>query len=400
MRCVVLTFFHGLGHLTRSCRVAAELADRGHEVVVGCAPAAMEIVRSAGLAGAPLRELPPLSAAAMAALTAAPPGHRPPRSRLAAPEYLRDCLADEQALIERHRPDVVLVDFRMTGAVSATLAGVPSAWLVNTNFFVHPFPDVWPDVRRSLIELGTPTEAVEHALGDAVLVPDLALFEPIRSLPETALTYLTGLAREIRHVGPVPGTPTNRVPDRATARASWRAGDRPLLYVTMGGTAQGLPSLRTIVRQLERLDVDAVVVSGPHIDPGDVGPVPDNVRLIGFTDDAASLIRAADLVVCHGGHTTLTEAVCLGTPALCVPQQPEQRQNAQRLEQLGVGRVVLPDDLAGHFRPVVGELLGDVHQRARAADVAALLSRHDGAAAAADHLELIASLHGLGRPWG
>jgi UDP:flavonoid glycosyltransferase YjiC (YdhE family) len=293
---------------------------------------------------------------------------------------------------------VVLVDFRVTGSVSAALCEVPSAWLVNLNFFVHPFQDIWPDVRESLLSLGTPAAAVGRALGDAVLVPDLAMFEPISTLPASTLTGLAGLVREIRHVGPVLGTAVELVPDRVTARAQLASGDRPLVYVTMGGTAQGLPSLRTIVSRLGELDADAVVVSGPHIDEDELGPLPDNVMPLRFTSLAASYIRAADLVVCHGGHTTLMEAICLGTPALCVPQQPEQERNAQRLELLGVGQVVSPAALADDFVPTATKLLGCESTRARSAAAAMALSRHDGAAAAADHLELIAELRGVGEP--
>ena len=39
----ILTFFDGVGHVVRSCKVGAELAARGHNVVVGCAERAKQM---------------------------------------------------------------------------------------------------------------------------------------------------------------------------------------------------------------------------------------------------------------------------------------------------------------------------------------------------------------------
>lgn len=47
----------------------------------------------------------------------------------------------------------------------------------------------------------------------------------------------------------------------------------------------------------------------------------------------------AELVICHGGHTTIMESLSFGKPVLCIVDRnySERRNNAQTLERLGVG---------------------------------------------------------------
>jgi len=55
--------------------------------------------------------------------------------------------------------------------------------------------------------------------------------------------------------------------------------------------------------------------------------------------DIKSYYRDAELVICHGGHTTMMEALSFGKPVLCIvdPSYSERRNNAMTAQALGVG---------------------------------------------------------------
>lgn len=376
---LLLAFFDGLGHVVRTCRVGEALARRGHKVVVGCGEGARAIVGKAGLPFVPVREVSPMP----------PEGLPPGRSRLAQPAYIRDCLEDELKLIDDLRPDAVLVDFRVTGSLSAQMRGVPSAWVANTTFLDFPLSHVWPQVTEGLESLGV-VHAGYRPFGAAVLIPSVAWLEPFRELPAQVRDWVTASVDEVRFVGLLPSVHLGTVPGRATARKLVGATNRPLVYVTLGGLAQGLSTLSVLCPKLGGVDADVVVALGPHLRPEQLPALPGNVRVVGFTGLSATLVRAADVVVHHGGHTTTVETLSLGTPSLCIYQQPEQQANARQLARLGAGKAIALADVEDCLVGELSYLVEDKSVKRRCKQLASLLRGYDGAGEAASYLETLA----------
>jgi len=400
VRVVILPFYHGLGHVVRCTRIATELVDRGAEVVVGAAADALRWPAARGIPTAPLTELPPLPPVPDAptpdgARAPRPDAARPPL-RLADEEYLRVALAEERALVRDVGADLVLADFRVTGPVSARLEGVRSATVVNTGFFSHPFPDVVREVRPALRRLGVPGDVADRLLGDVVYVPDRSVFEPLAAVHDPlAVAALRGVD-EIRHVGPVLAADPAGVPGRAAARAALGLDpDARLLLVSLGGTAQGFATLRAVAGLLDDVPARTVLVTGPNIDPALLAGHRADL-LLRTTDEPMLWASAADLVVTHGGHTSVMEALSLGRPLLALPGHDEQRWNAGRAVALGAGEVLDPADVPTRFVPTVRRLLADDALRARAAAVGAVLGAHDGARDLAEHALATARLAALG----
>lgn len=67
--------------------------------------------------------------------------------------------------------------------------------------------------------------------------------------------------------------------------------------------------------------------------------------------DMARVCRAADLVICRAGASTISELTALGVPALMVPSpyvtNNHQEKNARVLEKAGGAAVVLEKDATG-----------------------------------------------------
>ena len=95
------------------------------------------------------------------------------------------------------------------------------------------------------------------------------------------------------------------------------------------------------------------------------------LQLREYIYDMACVMRAADLVICRAGASTISELTALGVPALIVPSpyvtNNHQEKNARVLERAGGAVVLLEQDSSGQelFRAACGSL----HDAARQAEM-------------------------------
>ena len=100
--------------------------------------------------------------------------------------------------------------------------------------------------------------------------------------------------------------------------------------------------------------------------------------------DMAPVMRAADLVICRAGASTISELTALGVPALIVPSpyvtNNHQEKNARALEEAGGAAVLLEKDSTGQalFQSACG-ILHDEERRAGMERAMAALGIRDAA---------------------
>src|SRR5262249_19868750 len=75
------------------------------------------------------------------------------------------------------------------------------------------------------------------------------------------------------------------------------------------------------------------------IDPGELGPQPDNVRVEEHVPQW-ELLPTCDLVVSHGGSGSLLGALAHGLPMVLIPLGADQIPNAARAAEPGLARVL------------------------------------------------------------
>ena len=94
-----------------------------------------------------------------------------------------------------------------------------------------------------------------------------------------------------------------------------------------------------------------------------------SLQLREYIYDMAPVMRAADLVICRAGASTISELTALGVPALIVPSpyvtNNHQEKNARVLEAAGGAAVLLERDCSGQalFQAACG-ILHDAERRA------------------------------------
>jgi UDP-N-acetylglucosamine--N-acetylmuramyl-(pentapeptide) pyrophosphoryl-undecaprenol N-acetylglucosamine transferase len=105
-------------------------------------------------------------------------------------------------------------------------------------------------------------------------------------------------------------------------------------------------------------------------------------------------VKAADLVVCRAGATTIAELTAAGKPAVLIPlptaADDHQRKNAEVLARAGAAELIEQKDLTGTLMADrIAALVGDEARRAAMADAARTFARPDAAKVIVDRaLEL------------
>jgi UDP-N-acetylglucosamine--N-acetylmuramyl-(pentapeptide) pyrophosphoryl-undecaprenol N-acetylglucosamine transferase len=112
-------------------------------------------------------------------------------------------------------------------------------------------------------------------------------------------------------------------------------------------------------------------------------------RVEAFLDPVVDAMRAADLIVCRAGATTLAELAALGRPAVLVPlptaADDHQRRNAQVLEAAGAAAVVEERGMTGErLATVVEGLLENAGRLAVMSEAMRAFARPDAAARIVD----------------
>jgi MGT family glycosyltransferase len=177
--------------------------------------------------------------------------------------------------------------------------------------------------------------------------------------------------------------------------AAWEAerGDGKLLYLSLGSLGSG------DVELMQRL-IDTLAQS-PHRVIVSKGPQHDRIRLADNMTGAeflpqTSLLPQVDLVITHGGNNTVTEALYFGKPMVVLPLFWDQYDNAQRIDEMGLGARL---DTYGHepaeLLGAVDRLLADSALAERLRVLSGELQAAPGTVRAADLIEGVAAQAGM-----
>jgi UDP:flavonoid glycosyltransferase YjiC (YdhE family) len=144
-------------------------------------------------------------------------------------------------------------------------------------------------------------------------------------------------------------------------------GSRPVVYATLGTVFNKLiHHLGSVAAGLRDEPVDLVITVGRDMDPAQLGPQPPHIHVEKYIPQSLLLPRC-DLAIMHGGYNSVMSALYAGLPMIIVPLAADQPMNAQACAQLGVARVVDPEQLTPEvIRQHVREMLKDGSYRERA----------------------------------
>ncbi|MFD4241905.1 macrolide family glycosyltransferase [Streptomyces sp. NPDC058525] len=172
------------------------------------------------------------------------------------------------------------------------------------------------------------------------------------------------------------------------------SADRPVLLISLGTAATGWAEFfRTAVAAFGDTEWDVVMAVGDHIDAADLGPLPANFDVRRHVPQL-EVLRHAKLFVTHGGMNSVMESLYNGVPMVVIPQMNEQKANALRVDELGLGRHLTKEDTTvDTLREAVATVAADTEATARVASLGEVMRQVDGPAVAADAIEKFLAQH-------
>lgn len=257
---------------------------------------------------------------------------------------VREHVRRDRATIEAQRPDLVVIDMQPTAAIAARALGLPVLSLADADFLspsplawmpwltlapeaLLPYPDSLPAFNEVLAEQGMePLDSPSELLwGDVTLVPSCAELEPLPPPPPGR--------RPALHVGPLYWDPPVEIEQPPAPAGAAR------VYVTVG--AGSMISRRLLGRVLEAVvEPGRVVFASVGAAPPPGLAVPENLHLGGFTGLSRPL-RWCDVVISHGGYSTVVASHLHGRPQVILPLMSEHEANGrQMVERPGCGLLV------------------------------------------------------------
>ena len=393
-RRILLGAFGDPGHAFPVIALGAELARRGHDVTMQTWKKWSEHVEAEGMTFAP-----------------APEYHVFPTKDRPLKPYEAVVLAAQEALplVEELRPQCVIADIlTLAPAMAGEMAGVPVGTVIP-----HVDPRTAPGRPPYSMGARLPRTALGRALWrrtDRIIDKGLEqgrqeLNETRRRLGLRALPYThNGLSHQLCLVATLPHLEYPRAVPEPNAHTVgpllWEIPGEPAVAPPAGpaGTPVVLvapstsqdPEHRMLRAALKGLADEPVRVIGTwnRRQPDPPLDVPENAVVVDWLSYAQTM-PACDVVVCHAGHGTVVRALASGCAVVCCPAAGDMNENAARVDWAGLGtrlprRLVTPRSV----RLAVWKALQSRTIRSRVAEVAAWSALHDGAARAADLVEV------------
>jgi UDP:flavonoid glycosyltransferase YjiC (YdhE family) len=383
---VLLSSLPATGHFNSLLPLADGLAEAGHAVAVCCTPAFADAVTDAGF-----EHLPGGAATFEELFVDAPPRTDPGRLRWAqrvafTTRAVEAMLPDLERHARERKPDVIvresaeyagyLVAERLEMPHAAVATGSRSALdklrLINADLL-----DGWR--RRLGLEPDRRALMLHRYL--------LLAFTPPRwdeGDVHPATTHY------IRYANPAA---------RRESRPAWLDArrDRPLVLASLGTVHHSESGLfEAILEAVADEPVEVIVAIGRERDPASLH-APPNVRLEPYVPQIAVLEEAAAFIT-HGGFNSTKEALSLGVPLVVIPIGADQPYTAERVEALGLGRHVAPDERTPDtIRAKLREVMTDPAYRTNAERFAAEMAALPPVSHAVGLIEQLVSAEGAAR---
>jgi MGT family glycosyltransferase len=316
------------------------------------------------------------------------------------------CQPQLAQIIERTRPDVIVEDNVVCFPALLT-AGVPFVRIVSCNpleitdpgippaFSGYPAADPagWQAFRGENERVHRPVWAAFNAWVTGQGAPPLPDLEFIH--PGTVNLYVYPELADYRRTRPL-GPPWHRL-DSSVRRTDERfalpdalaAGEGPLIYFSLGSLGSAdVQLMQRVITCLAATPYRYLVSMGPLHAEIELAPNMAGAEFLPQT----SILPLCQLVITHGGNNTITESLHYGKPTVVLPLFWDQYDNAQRMDELGLGiRLDTYKFTDTQMHEALDRLLNDGTLHQRLAKAAATIQARDGLSQAARLIEQAAS---------
>ena len=127
------------------------------------------------------------------------------------------------------------------------------------------------------------------------------------------------------------------------------ASGLPVMLVSFGVLYNQHPGFfQMCVKAFTDVPWHVVITVADGMDPADLGPLPPNIEVHRWVPHV-KVLQHASVAVTHGGMGTVMEALHSGCSLVVVPTSNIDALTARRIEELGLGRVIPPEEVTGEL---------------------------------------------------
>ncbi len=351
----------GFGHAGRCIPVANKLREKGAEILFSTYKDAVEYIRSEGY---PVVEPPSMEAMVK------PDGTIDFRQTVVNPgPFLAAFIFTKQIeaeikFIRAFKPDVVVSDSRVSPLLAAKILDIPNVCIVNQFQIIIPR-------KKRLLRLAKLVDTGELALIGKIwvsgtvplLIPD---FPPPYTISVGNLRMPIAYYKRVKFVGPVLPIYPDELPSKEELREKLGLDtEKPLIFAPISGP---LKERAYIIKVLKKIFIDfpedyqIVMSTGNPSNPIGAIKYKRHVIVYNWIPNRFEYLKASDLVISRAGHGTLTQSIYYGKPMILIPtpSHTEQANNAQRVKEMGIARVIEQYDVnAKNLLEAVNIILSD-----------------------------------------
>lgn len=273
------------------------------------------------------------------------------------PRYLLPIILEELEILKKYKPDLVVIDVRLTAIVSCKKLGIPIVFVLNSDALVSkiyipdfgllPFSQrfidplfqkiVWNFKFKYFATLMKTSEMIGlHLTMDDFRKMTFIVPEPPDYLPPKEHSSNT------HYVGSIWWNGFKNDPPY------WLKSIKPdgkTIYLTFGGTGYDSKKLIDLSYRLVEEGYRVIVSSSNIADPKAFKKI-RGLYVEKFLP-GLEVAKRVDLVICHGGIGTLLQALSASKPVVVVPFNPDQYIHGFRFQELGLGKCIINTNIMG-----------------------------------------------------
>ncbi|MEZ5334805.1 MAG: glycosyltransferase [Methanolobus sp.] len=376
MKFMVFVCGEGLGHTGRCISLANELINAGHEVDIGAYGYSKELIEKSGIKATEVpQEL---------FLKGSRGSLNLKDSMLATVKGISPFKIKKVFyFVRQSSPDFVISDGYYLGIIAAKLNGIHRCMIVNQSRMQDFFEAKGPVTSLAGSAVRRFYTWIYNNI-DIIFVPD---FRPPSTICASNLSFPEGIEHKVEFSGPVLWKRFNETHPIIDFK-------RPHVLCSIGGFAYRLGIFRKILKAAEMdPEISYTLIGGPDLDYSLLDNVHENVMIKKLIPDPFPYYRSSDLVICTGGHGTLTESLSFGLPVISFPDQShnEQENNARLLEKNGYGFFMTYSTPPEKLLDAIHSLIRGEDFRLRASELRKQAESLDGPAYIRKRLEKIHS---------
>jgi len=183
-------------------------------------------------------------------------------------------------------------------------------------------------------------------MADRILIPDLPP-------PYTISKYTIGNeamnSKKVRFIGPLLMKWPENYPHKEAIKSRMGLSGKKVVLLSLSGSLRERESmLYRVLETLKKCDRNDIVIIASRGKVGGRNVVKkDRTIIFDWIRDKYLFLKASDVVITHGGHTSILEAIVFGVPSINIPAKThtERFLNSLAAQELGVGLLSDVNDL-------------------------------------------------------